>query len=603
MGKFEKSRAKRNEEEAELEKAFREVSGYSKTKSSASKSQKSKKKKITIILCVIALVLAIAAGGTCAWYYFSYTGDDGKILNNVYFMNLDLGGLTPEEASQVVEMYVDDSFTTTDMLIHLPNEDITLSPADTGVKLDVDTLISDAYAYGRQGTAAEQRQARKEAATKENHLDPIPYLGLDDGYIQSVLAELNTKYNSTLSQPTTQISGTRPALTPDTLDLTAPTQVITVTLGIPESALNTQELYVKIIDAYSQMVFEITHDFSIVQPEVPDLKALYEEHYIAPVDAKFDEETYEVISEIYGYGFDLDAAVELLKQTNPGESFEIQLDFIAPEVTGESLKDTLFLDLLGSCTAYQASSAARCNNLTLACKAVNGTILKPGEVFSYNETLGERTVEKGYMGAGAYVGGETVTAIGGGICQVSSSIYYSVLHADLEVVERYNHMYPTGYVPLGMDATVDWGNLDFRFRNNTNHPIRIDAYSDGAGTVTIEIYGTDEKDYYVEMTYEVLKTYPSTTVYKEMDANNPDGYRDGDVIQTAYTGYDVKTYKNKYSKADDSLISVEFDDLSDYDKRDKIICKIRVPEPEPTTPPATTTPPETTTSPEDNAVG
>ena len=99
--------------------------------------------------------------------------------------------------------------------------------------------------------------------------------------------------------------------------------------------------------------------------------------------------------------------------------------------------------------------------------------MNSGDVFSYNGVVGQRTAARGYQAAPAYVQGETVDEIGGGICQTSSTIYYAVLHTTLEIVERHAHMYSVGYVPDGMDATVYFGLSDFRFKNNTDYPVKI----------------------------------------------------------------------------------------------------------------------------------
>ena len=218
----------------------------------------------------------------------------------------------------------------------------------------------------------------------------------------------------------------------------------------------------------------------------------------------------------------------------------------------------------------------------MACKSINGLILKPGEVFSYNEALGERTPERGYRPGASYSGGETVITYGGGICQVSSSLYYCVMHSDLEVVLREEHGYVSSYVPMGMDATVSWGTLDFQFRNNMDYPIKIEA-SANRGSVTVSIYGTDERDYYVDIEYVVTGTEPYKTVYKDYASDNPEGYKDGDVITTPYTGYTAETYRCKYKKDTNELISKEFEAKSVYGKRDKVVCRI-ADAPDPTTP-------------------
>ena len=163
--------------------------------------------------------------------------------------------------------------------------------------------------------------------------------------------------------------------------------------------------------------------------------------------------------------------------------------------------------------------------------------------------------------------------IGGGICQVSSVLYYCAMMADLEITTRDNHGFAVSYVPLGMDAAVSWGSLDFCFKNNTNYPIRIDAKADGS-TTTIALMGTDEKDYYVELRYEVLATYSYDTVYETYAPDNAQGYKHGDVIIEPHTGYSIQTYRCKYNKATKELIEETKEAASYYNKSDKVICQI-----------------------------
>ena len=197
----------------------------------------------------------------------------------------------------------------------------------------------------------------------------------------------------------------------------------------------------------------------------------------------------------------------------------------------------------------------------------------PGETFDYNQVLGKRTVEAGYKAAGAYANGETVSEIGGGICQVSSTLYYCTLVADLEIVTREAHSYVSNYMPYGMDATVSWNGPDFRFRNNTDYPIRIEAeVSDGY--VKVRLVGTDTKDYYVEMEYELVGWDAYETVFEEYPPDNEKGYKDGDVITTPYTGCTVRTYRCRYDKETKELISRDLEARSQYKRRDEVIAKI-----------------------------
>mgnify|MGYP002965780472 CR=1 FL=1 len=141
-----------------------------------------------------------------------------------------------------------------------------------------------------------------------------------------------------------------------------------------------------------------------------------------------------------------------------------------PAVTAEELEQVLFRDVLGEAKTHVSGSAGRIGNVKLSAQIINGLVLNSGETFSYNGSVGKRTADRGFKPAPAYVKGETVDEIGGGICQTSSTIYYAVLHTNLKIVERRAHRFNTGYVPEGMDATVYYGQTDFRFENSTDYP-------------------------------------------------------------------------------------------------------------------------------------
>jgi len=205
------------------------------------------------------------------------------------------------------------------------------------------------------------------------------------------------------------------------------------------------------------------------------------------------------------------------------------------------LGDTLFKQSLSKYTTiYDAGNANRSHNIALAAKTINGTIVMPGETFSYNGILGNTNKEKGYKLGTAYVGGKVVESYGGGICQVSSTLYNSALYANLEIVERYNHSYVVSYVPAGRDATVAYGGKDFKFKNNRTYPIRIDASAKN-GVVSISIKGIKEDtDYEVVLTSSVLSTTPRSVIYEnnsEMDEGTQK------VIQKGYDGKKSIAYK------------------------------------------------------------
>ena len=267
---------------------------------------------------------------------------------------------------------------------------------------------------------------------------------------------------------------------------------------------------------------------------------------------------------------------------------------MAPELKGE---DVLFRDVLAVCKTPYSANANRVTNLELACQAIDGLVLNPGQTFSFNDTLGERTAAKGYKSAPAYSGNELVDSVGGGICQVSSTLYCATLMADLETVQRSNHGYAVSYIDYGMDATVSWGGPDLQFRNSANYPIQLSAQAKD-GYVTVQILGTEEKDYYIEMSYTVAETYEPETEYADYPADS--GYTDGEVIRSGSRGYLIKTYKNKYSRETGKLLNKEFVTNSTYKKVNSLIARVAAAETEPTTPetvPPTAPPTEAATEP------
>ena len=285
-------------------------------------------------------------------------------------------------------------------------------------------------------------------------------------------------------------------------------------------------------------------------------------------NAGYDAATDTITPEQIGAEFDVSAAQAAMDAAQPGETITLDAQVEMPAVTAEELQDVLFRDVLGECRTHVSGTSARINNVKLSAAACNGVVLNTGDVFSYNETTGQRTTAKGYQAAPAYVGGETVDEVGGGVCQTSSTIYYACLRANLEITERYAHRYVPAYIDWGMDATVSWGGPDYKFTNNTNYPIKIVATYSG-GYLTVKILGTNVDGTYVKMTNEVLSKTPWETVYKD-DPTLPAGTEK--VTTTPYTGYKVKSYRNVYS-ADGKLISSTYEATSDYKVRNKVISK------------------------------
>ena len=558
-----------------------------------------KSKKLPIILiCVCTLVLLLLGAVVFGVMHFlGQEKDDGLILNNVTVAGVNIGGMTPEEAAAAIHRVTDMTFTVENMVIHLPDTILELSPKDTRAQLDVNAAVEAAYNYGRTGTAEENAKAKADSLLHNHTIALLPYLTLDTDYIRGQLEEYGEYFNSDYEESSWELEGKMPELSGDKFDEKAEPQILVLKPGKPGRYVDIDQVYNDILDAYSMNLFEVKTDMTDEEqiPEALDLEELFEMLCTEAEDASMDMETFEVTTETYGYTFDLEQAQKLLSETPYGETLEIPMEYLVPEVLSEELSEKLFRDVLADVETPHTNDSNRNTNLKLACEAIDGLVLMPGETFDYNKVLGERTEAKGYKPAGALSAGTSTTEVGGGICQVSSTLYYGCLLADLEIVTRRSHSLPSSYMPMmGIDATVSWGGPEFRFKNNTDYPIRIEAEVSG-GKVKVKLIGTDEKDYYIKMEVKVVEILNPDTVeeeYTEAEARAK-GYTNGQVKQQPSTGYTVYSYKCKYDKETDELISRDYEATSNYVKKDKIVIVVIPDETEPPTTEAPTEPPAT----------
>ena len=249
------------------------------------------------------------------------------------------------------------------------------------------------------------------------------------------------------------------------------------------------------------------------------------------------------------------------------EQYEIPLIITKPNKTTKEIGTEAFPDLLATfSTQYQSSNVNRTTNLKLAADKINGIVLLPGEEFSYNKTVGERTVQAGFKEAAVFNAGRVENGLGGGICQISSTLYDAVVMADLDVTVRRNHQFVTSYVKAGADATVVWGSQDFEFKNTRKYPIKITITVSG-GVATAKIWGVKEEVEY-DITIETKKTatIPYTTQYVQ-DSSLPEGQQK--IVQSGSNGQKVEAYKVK--RLNGQVISTTLLSKDTYNAMKKIV--------------------------------
>lgn len=256
-----------------------------------------------------------------------------------------------------------------------------------------------------------------------------------------------------------------------------------------------EELEKDILETLSHHEYEINLECPEIRifPKEIILQPFYNQIHVEMSNAFLDKNNaFSIVPSVQGVSFDVKKAEKQMEETEEGTDLKIDFTITEPELSTEELKSMLYRDILGEYTTYGGGSSSRVTNIQLACEHCNDVILNPGETFSYNETVGERTSERGFQSAPVIANGQLVPGIGGGICQVSTTLYAACLNAGLEIVERHPHSKPVAYVPHGMDAAVSWGTLDYQFRNNTDYPVKIKTFYEN-DAITAQILGTYNK--------------------------------------------------------------------------------------------------------------
>lgn len=407
------------------------------------------------VLLFSAVVLSLLLSG-CA--------KDGYVASKVFVKNVDIGGMSREEAISAIEKLEMDE--NASVVIDADGKSIEISAEEMGARYDAEKTVEAAIEDGK-GLFSGWGKKEYEPLIK------LDEKMLDDA-ITKRLADMETHVTQTRGEATNE--------------------GIKVTVGTSGMQIDRKEAAEKIKSALKDGSKEkIKLSIVKVAPDSVDYDEffdLFASEYKEGGYILNEDGTITVTEAVPGCTFDREAARSIMKaHTNEGETFVIPCSVKLPPYTKAEMEEGLFRDTLSTFTTdFSTSSANRCENIRLASNSINNTLMMPGDVFSFNDALGERTAARGYKPAGAYAAGETVTAVGGGICQVSSTLYNSALLANLEIVSRRSHQMTVSYVKVGRDATVNWGTTDFKFKNSTGHPIKILSTVNGK-KITISIVG------------------------------------------------------------------------------------------------------------------
>ena len=512
---------------------------------------------VIVCVCVVALLLAGAAG------FGVYVSGSDTIYPKVSVNGTDVGGMTASEAASALEAagWGEGEKTVT---VELPLEHtLTVNAADVGAELTAQEAADRAFDYCHGGTIIENVMAYVRCLVSGAEVEIKAEV--DEAALADIVREEVTQVKSGLMTSGVEIKG----------------ETLEVVKGASAVEIDESELMSLVKTALEDMKYgPLDYEVEVNASVELDIDELCNSICCEAKDAYYDKEKKEVVESVTGVDFNKAEAQKLWDAAELGETVEIPLELTEPERTTEYVESRLFADDLGETvtTSLAGSTQNRITNVQLAAASIDGIILAPGEQFSYNDALGERTTERGYKAAGAYSGGQVVQEVGGGICQVSSTLYYAALLANLQIDVRTCHYFPVGYLPAGLDATVSWGGPEFKFTNNRDWPIKIEASVDTAkNTVSVHIVGTDEDGSYVQMTYATWLVYGNS-----------------EYPETA-TGYKAATYRSVFDK-NGNLLSKELEAYSEYHYHEEDIV-YPTPTPSPTPEPTPTEPPIEPTDP------
>lgn len=499
--------AEKNERFAERDRARAEREREKELESETKRQEKKARLAATVHerrqakIALIVFAIVVAAIVTATVLAGRSVTNSGKNYPNVYVNNIFVGNMNRDQTASALMSNGWQERTTKVLKVNtFGGVSFDVDPSETGILMTLDEAVSAAQNYGRSGGILKNLYSYFENIFKPadvNELNKKENFEYIDACIGAGESQLNAMLGDTEFELDRQAGKLR------------------IVKGYDSMKLNTAEMYDAIVAAVRSGQTELDFRQLSKEPVMPDFQAILTELHAEPKNAEYkDDGSFEVIPEVVGCNFSVSEAQRLWEAAAPAEKVDVPADISWPKLTGQMLSDRLYHDMLGAMTTrYTNSGENRCSNVRLATSKINGTILYPGDEFSYNEVVGARTEEAGFLPAPAYAGiGEdgVKDEIGGGACQVSSTLYASTVFAFLDTVERHNHIYPVNYIQLGTDATVtipeEGGNtMDFKFRNNKNYPIKIVGYcneSEEEKTITFEIWGTLEEDDYMPVEFD-----------------------------------------------------------------------------------------------------
>ena len=513
------------------------------------KPQNKKRKKVIIFVTIGIIILFLLLFSSI---FALININNSKIISGVKIEGIDVSGLSKDEAKAKLEAIYNEK-KEKEIPIKYNEFESSINPSMIELNYNVEKAVDEAINIGRNNNIF-----------INNYNILFTLIGKKDINVEMTINEEATK------KIIEDTGANLPGIVIESSYYIEGENLI-ITKGKEGIKIDTEQLLTKLKERLNDITIQnnyIEIPVTTKTPEPIDVDKIHSEIYKEMQNAYYTKDPFEIHPEVEGVDFNVDE-VKAMIAAEDKEEYTVKLTITKPTVTVNDIGTEAFPDKLGTFTTrYDERDTDRTTNLKLACQKLNNQVVLAGATFSYNSTLGERTIAAGYKNAKIYSNGQVVDGLGGGICQISSTLYNAVVDANLGIVERRNHQFVTSYVPAGKDATVVYGMTDFKFKNTRKYPIKIVATAQN-GIATISIYGNKEEvEYDVTLEVKQLSTIPVTTQYVE-DSSLPVGTEK--VKQAGANGVKTETYLVK--SLNGKVVSREVISRDTYNAMPRIILK------------------------------
>jgi vancomycin resistance protein YoaR len=485
-------------------------------------------KKILVISLIVFILIMLAVTGQAT---YAVLGSE-KIYNGVQVNGLTAGSLTRQELGDLLKSNYADKLKTYTLKLNYKNLAEEYKSDDIDAVFDIDGAVAKAYEVGRTGNIPQKLISIIETARTGISIElPVIY---DQKKVEALV---NAIYDKTLIKV-------------KEADLLIQEDRVTIRSGYHGESIDKNKVLQQIENNICMLGSDpVAVDAVITPPSAIDVDDYVKKINREPVDAvaRIENNSVVIVPHVIGRNIEKSSLVSIASELEKSENTEkiLPVVFIQPKTTTEDVNAKLFKDTLYTMnTQFRTDTVNNVNrgeNIRIAVSKINGLMLAPGEEFSFNKIVGPRTEAGGYKIAHVYSGGKVIDDVGGGICQVSTTLYNSVLYSNLDVTERNDHQFTVSYVPFGQDAAVSYGGPDFKFRNSTSWPIRIDGRVTKENRIYFTLMGTDENlGRKIEIVHETVKTTDFVKKYID-DPTLEEGKTK--VKQNGMKGYVINTYK------------------------------------------------------------